>query len=102
MVGLAEYAAHRPDELSGGQRQRVAIARALVNRPSIVIADEPTANLDSGNGDAILSAMQELNRQHRVTLIFSTHNPETVRYARRIIRLKDGSVVEDAAAPVPA
>jgi len=96
MVGLTEYAVHRPDELSGGQRQRVAIARALVNRPSIVIADEPTANLDSGNGDAILSAMQDLNRQHAVTLIFSTHNPETVRYARRIIRLRDGVMVEDA------
>jgi putative ABC transport system ATP-binding protein len=97
MVGLAEYAAHKPDELSGGQRQRVAIARALVNRPSIVIADEPTANLDSENGNAVLSAMQELNERHQVTLIFSTHNPETVRYARRIIRLKDGVITDDAA-----
>ena len=99
MVGLAEYAAHKPDELSGGQRQRVAIARALVNRPSIVIADEPTANLDSENGNAVLSAMQELNERHQVTLIFSTHNPETVRYARRIIRLKDGVITDDAAVP---
>ncbi len=98
MVGLADYSAHKPDELSGGQRQRVAIARALVNRPSIVIADEPTANLDSENGDVILTAMRDLNRQHGVTLIFSTHNPDTGRYARRIMRLRDGMLVQDAAA----
>jgi len=94
IVGLEEFARHRPDELSGGQRQRVAIARALVNRPSLIIADEPTANLDSATGDIILETMARLNREEKVTFIFSTHNPEILRYARRIIRLKDGRVTE--------
>ncbi|MDA3949129.1 MAG: ABC transporter ATP-binding protein [Spirochaeta sp.] len=91
-VGIAEYAAHRPDELSGGQRQRVAVARALVNRPSLVIADEPTANLDSETGDRILALMRELNERDNVTFLFSTHNPEILNYANRTIRLRDGLV----------
>jgi putative ABC transport system ATP-binding protein len=94
-VGLQEYRRHRPDELSGGQRQRVAIARALVNEPALVIADEPTANLDSETGAAILEVMGRLNREAGVTFIFSTHNPEILRYAGRHIRLKDGLLVED-------
>jgi putative ABC transport system ATP-binding protein len=91
-VGIAEYARHRPDELSGGQRQRVAVARALINRPSLVIADEPTANLDSETGARILELMRSLNENDGVTFLFSTHDPEVLRYAGRTIRLRDGLV----------
>lgn len=91
-VGIAEYASHRPDELSGGQRQRVAVARALVNKPNLVIADEPTANLDSETGDKILELMYDLNQRDNVTFLFSTHNPEILRYADRTIRLRDGLI----------
>lgn len=100
-VGIAEYARHRPDELSGGQRQRVAVARALVNRPQLVIADEPTANLDSETGDRILDLMRGLNQRDRVTFLFSTHNPEILRYAGRTIRLRDGLVEAEATEPAP-
>lgn len=91
-VGLAEYTTHKPDELSGGQRQRVAIARALVNEPEVVIADEPTANLDSETGGMILALMQRLNVEQKVSFIFSTHDPDIMGYAKRIIRLKDGLI----------
>jgi putative ABC transport system ATP-binding protein len=94
-VGLDEFIDHKPDELSGGQRQRVAIARALVNEPSLVIADEPTANLDSATGDVVLEAMERLNREEKVTFIFSTHNPDVMKYARRVITLKDGAVMTE-------
>jgi putative ABC transport system ATP-binding protein len=92
IVGLAEFAAHKPDELSGGQRQRVAIARALANDPEIIIADEPTANLDSETGGAILEEMVRLNREQNVTFVFSTHDPDIMRYAKRLVHLKDGAV----------
>lgn len=92
LIGLEEFARHKPEELSGGQRQRVAIARALVNNPSLVIADEPTANLDSETGDRILEAMATLNREEGVTFIFSTHNPEILHYAAGVVHLKDGLV----------
>ena len=92
LVGLSDFAEHKPDELSGGQRQRVAIARALVNTPSLVIADEPTANLDSETGRSIIETMNQLNREENVTFIFSTHNPEIMNYARTLIHLKDGTV----------
>jgi putative ABC transport system ATP-binding protein len=102
-VGIAEYATHRPDELSGGQRQRVAVARALVNRPSLVIADEPTANLDSETGDRIIELMRKLNEHDRVTFLFSTHNPEILNYADRTIRLRDGIIEsEDSGGNVTA
>ncbi|MFP4012255.1 MAG: ABC transporter ATP-binding protein [Spirochaetaceae bacterium] len=91
-VGLGDYATHKPDELSGGQRQRVAIARALVNEPELVIADEPTANLDSETGGIILELMRRLNVEEQVSFIFSTHDPDIMRYAKRIIRLKDGLI----------
>jgi putative ABC transport system ATP-binding protein len=91
-VGLSEYADHKPDELSGGQRQRVAIARALVNHPELVIADEPTANLDSETGGMIVDLMRTLNREQQVSFLFSTHNPDVTRYAQRIVRLRDGAV----------
>ncbi|MFP4484396.1 MAG: ABC transporter ATP-binding protein [Spirochaetaceae bacterium] len=96
-VGLEEHATHRPDELSGGQRQRVAIARALVNEPEIVIADEPTANLDSETSRMLLEQMLELNRTRNVTFLFATHDPEIMSYARRIIHLRDGVVTKDEA-----
>ena len=91
-VGLADFARHRPDELSGGQRQRVAIARALVTDPVIVLADEPTANLDSATGDAIIELMQEINRRDGTTFIFSTHDPKIMARAQRVVRLADGRI----------
>ncbi len=97
MVGLEDVRDHRPDELSGGQRQRVAIARALVNEPRLVIADEPTANLDSETGEAVLSAMARLNYEDGVSFLFSTHDERIVSYARRIVRLRDGAVVGEGA-----
>jgi putative ABC transport system ATP-binding protein len=89
-VGLREHANHRPSELSGGQRQRVAIARALVTRPQLVLADEPTANLDSVTGQNILDLMKELNRTEGTTFIFSTHDQKVMSYANAIVRLADG------------
>ncbi len=92
IVGLTEFSTHKPDELSGGQRQRVAIARALANDPEIIIADEPTANLDSETGGAILEEMVRLNREQNVTFVFSTHDPDIMQYAKRVVRLRDGAV----------
>jgi putative ABC transport system ATP-binding protein len=89
-VGLQDFARHRPDELSGGQRQRVAVARALVTDPVIVLADEPTANLDSATGEAIIDLMLEINRRDGTTFIFSTHDPKVMEHARRVVRLHDG------------
>jgi putative ABC transport system ATP-binding protein len=91
-VGLADFARHRPDELSGGQRQRVAVARALVTDPLIVLADEPTANLDSTTGEAIIALMLEINRRDGTTFIFSTHDPKVMSQAHRVIRLADGLI----------
>jgi putative ABC transport system ATP-binding protein len=92
-VGLKDFITHKPAELSGGQRQRVAIARALVTNPPLVLADEPTANLDSETGEAILAIMRQLNEQEHTTFIFSTHNPDVLKYATRIVKLKDGLIV---------
>jgi putative ABC transport system ATP-binding protein len=97
-VGIAEYASHRPSELSGGQRQRVAIARALVTRPQLVLADEPTANLDSVTGTNILDLMKELNRSEKTTFIFSTHDARVWSYASAVVRLADGQVVDRVSA----
>lgn len=91
-VGLSRFATHKPSELSGGQRQRVAIARALVNTPRLVIADEPTANLDSETGSEVLEVMRRLNEEEAVTFIFSTHDQKIIRYASRIVRLQDGMI----------
>lgn len=91
-VGLTQYAHHRPSELSGGQRQRVAIARALVTRPQIVLADEPTANLDSVTGQNIIDLMKEINASEKTTFLFSTHDHSIMNQARRIIRLHDGQI----------
>ena len=94
-VGLGEWRSHRPSELSGGQRQRVAIARALANRPQIVLADEPTANLDSETGEQIIELMKRMNGEFGTTFIFSTHDPAIVGIADHVIRLHDGLVTED-------
>jgi putative ABC transport system ATP-binding protein len=94
-VGLKEYIEHRPYELSGGQRQRVAIARALVTNPEMVLADEPTANLDSETGDMILLLMKELNEIENTTFIFSTHDPEVLKYAKNVVKLRDGRIVDN-------
>jgi len=89
-VGLKDQINQRPFELSGGQRQRVAIARALVTRPTIVLADEPTANLDSETGDMILRLMKELNVIEKTTFVFSTHDPDILKYANGVLKIKDG------------
>ena len=91
-VGLDDWREHRPNELSGGQRQRVAIARALVTRPEIVLADDPTANLDSATGEAIIELMKKMNREMSTTFIFSTHDAKIVGIADHVIRLRDGLV----------
>ena len=96
-VGIAEYKAHKPSELSGGQRQRVAIARALVTNPDIVLADEPTANLDSVTGEQILDLMKEMNRIEKTTFIFSTHDANVLKYARTCVKIKDGIIAEKSA-----
>ncbi len=95
VVGLAELGSRRPGELSGGQQQRVAVARALASGPRLVLADEPTANLDSENAESLLSVMHQLCREERVTFLFSTHDPRVMQRAERIITLRDGQVVSD-------
>ncbi len=94
-VGIKEHLHHRPNELSGGQRQRVAIARALVSRPALVLADEPTANLDSATGASILDLMKELNQVESTTFLFSTHDHAVMQRARRIVRMLDGKLAEE-------
>jgi len=94
-VGLERWTRHKANELSGGQRQRVAIARALVTKPQVVMADEPTANLDSVTGEAILQLMQKMNKEFGTTFIFNTHDARIVDLADHVIRLKDGEVVEN-------
>ncbi|HSO27979.1 MAG TPA: ABC transporter ATP-binding protein [Anaerolineales bacterium] len=93
-VGIAGRAHHRPDQLSGGEQQRVAIARALAPRPLLVLADEPTANLDTANGRQAMEIMQRLNQETGTAFIFATHDPRVVGYAQRTIHLRDGRVVE--------
>jgi putative ABC transport system ATP-binding protein len=95
MVGLAEIRDKRPNEMSGGQQQRVAVLRAIMTEPEIVLADEPTANLDSASASVLLDMMAELNRQKGITFLFSTHDPLVMERARRLVRLKDGAVVSD-------
>jgi putative ABC transport system ATP-binding protein len=94
-LDLGEFADRKPSELSGGQQQRVAVARAVASRPKLVLADEPTANLDGENAEILLKMMQGLNEQQNITFIFSTHDPRVVAYARRVVRLVDGRVSSD-------
>jgi putative ABC transport system ATP-binding protein len=94
-LGLGEFADRRPNELSGGQQQRVAVARAVASRPKLVLADEPTANLDGENAEILLKMMRDLNAQQGTTFIFSTHDPRVVAHARRVVTLVDGRVARD-------
>lgn len=94
-VGLTERAHHRPDQLSGGQQQRVAVARALSIKPSMILADEPTANLDTENGKQVMEIMQKLNKETGVTFVFATHDPRVINYAKRVVTLRDGLIVEN-------
>ena len=96
-VDLTKRAHHRPDQLSGGEQQRVAIARALAPKPSLVLADEPTANLDTANGQQVMEIMTRLNEETGVTFIFATHDPRVIKYARRVITLQDGLVLANGA-----
>jgi putative ABC transport system ATP-binding protein len=91
-LGISELAHHRPDEMSGGQQQRVSIARALITEPALVLADEPTANLDSETGKAIIELMHELNKTHGTTFVFSTHDPKVMARASRLIHIRDGII----------
>jgi putative ABC transport system ATP-binding protein len=93
MLGIARRLDHRPAELSGGEQQRVALARALINRPAIVLADEPTGNLDSQNSDIVLGMLRESNKELGQTVLMITHNPEAARYGDRIIHMRDGHIV---------
>jgi putative ABC transport system ATP-binding protein len=94
-VGLADFMRHRPDKLSGGQRQRVAIARALVTNPLLVLADEPTANLDHQTAQSIIDLMKELNEKEGVTFLFSTHDQRLINEVKRVVRIDDGKIVNN-------
>jgi putative ABC transport system ATP-binding protein len=98
-VGLAEHSRHRPNQLSGGQKQRVAIARALVKRPELVLADEPTANLDTHTGATIIDLMHRVQREQAVSFIFSTHDPQLISHAEEILVIRDGQLVEHRSEP---
>ncbi len=95
-VGMEDRAHHRPDQLSGGEQQRVAVARALSTRPLLILADEPTANLDTENGKQVMEIMQRLNQETGTTFIFATHDPRLFGYARRTITLRDGLIAENS------
>lgn len=94
-MGIGEFARRRPNELSGGQQQRVAVARAIVAEPKLVLADEPTANLDSKTGEHLLELMRQMNEEKGVTFIFSTHDRMVMKYSRRLVQLRDGQIADD-------
>ena len=94
MLGLTERLHHRPSEMSGGEQQRVAIARAIINEPKIVLADEPTGNLDSKNSDIVLGMLRQLNQELQQTIVMITHNPEAAAYAHRVVHMRDGVIVD--------
>jgi putative ABC transport system ATP-binding protein len=99
MLGIAERLHHRPSELSGGEQQRVALARALINRPAIVLADEPTGNLDSANSEIVLRMLRQSNRELGQTVLMITHNPEAAAYGDRILHMRDGQIVSQEKDP---
>ena len=94
MLGLTERLHHRPAEMSGGEQQRVAIARAIINEPKIILADEPTGNLDSKNSDIVLGMLRQLNQELQQTIVMITHNPEAAAYAHRVVHMRDGVIVD--------
>ena len=94
-VDLADRAKNRPDQLSGGEQQRVAIARALAPKPALILADEPTANLDTANGQQVMEIMSKLNKETGVTFVFATHDPRVIKYATRVVTLRDGLIEKD-------
>ena len=96
-VGLSDRAEHRPDQMSGGQQQRVAVARALSVDPLLILADEPTANLDTENGEQVMEIMKKLNKETGTTFVFATHDPRVIKYAKRVVTLEDGKIIEDEA-----
>jgi putative ABC transport system ATP-binding protein len=101
-IGLGGLENRRPSQLSGGQQQRVAVARAMVTEPALILADEPTANLDSVTATALLEVMEQLNRAHGTTFVYATHDPQVMERARRLIRLHDGQVASDVVRAGPA
>jgi putative ABC transport system ATP-binding protein len=94
-VDLSDRAGHRPDQLSGGQQQRVAVARALASNPQLILADEPTANLDTENGEQVMDIMKKLNNETKTTFVFATHDPRVIKYANRVVTLQDGLITKD-------
>jgi len=94
-VGITDRADHRPDQMSGGQQQRVAVARALASDPLLILADEPTANLDTENGEQVMDIMRKLNEETGTTFVFATHDPRVIKYAKRIVTLEDGKIIKD-------
>ncbi len=99
LLGIAKRLDHRPSELSGGEQQRVALARALINKPAIILADEPTGNLDTKNSDAVLSMLRQSNQELKQTVLMITHNPEAAAYGDRILHMRDGELVSAEADP---
>jgi len=99
LLGIAKRLDHRPSEMSGGEQQRVALARALINKPAIVLADEPTGNLDTKNSDAVLSMLRQSNKELKQTVLMITHNPEAARYGDRILHMRDGELVDPSLDP---
>ena len=95
-VDMTSHSHHRPDQLSGGQQQRVAVARALSTSPKMILADEPTANLDTENGEQVMGIMKKLNEETGTTFVFATHDPRVIKYARRVVTLQDGLIVADS------
>src|SRR5512147_3094429 len=98
-VDLTDRANNRPDQLSGGQQQRIAVARALAPNPKLILADEPTANLETTNGQQVMDIMAKLNKETGVTFVFATHDPRVIKYARRVVTLRDGLIVDDNGTP---
>jgi putative ABC transport system ATP-binding protein len=94
-VNLADRGHHKPDQMSGGEQQRVAIARALASKPSMILADEPTANLDTTNGEQVMEIMTRLNKETGVTFVFASHDPRVIKFGRRVVQLQDGLIVQD-------